>query len=59
MRSQLHRCGPLSVTERTCDELLSLPLYPELEDDQFAYVVERVLEFSGESRPSARVRSAS
>lgn len=35
----------LPETERLCDEVLSLPLHPDLSDEQIEYVVETVLEF--------------
>jgi dTDP-4-amino-4,6-dideoxygalactose transaminase len=38
MKGQPHRCGSLRVTEQACAELLSLPIYPEMTDEQ----VERV-----------------
>jgi dTDP-4-amino-4,6-dideoxygalactose transaminase len=37
-----HRCLPLPVTEAACHEILSLPLYPELRDEQCAYVADCV-----------------
>jgi dTDP-4-amino-4,6-dideoxygalactose transaminase len=40
---QRHRVLPMPVTEAACDELLSLPMYPELTDDQVEWVAERVL----------------
>lgn len=40
-----HRCGPMPVTEAVCGELLSLPLYPELRDEQVEYVAKQVLRF--------------
>jgi dTDP-4-amino-4,6-dideoxygalactose transaminase len=40
-----HRRLPLPVTEAACGEILSLPLYPELRDEQCAYVAACVNEF--------------
>lgn len=45
LRSHPHRCGDMTVTEAACRELLSLPIYPELFDEQVEYVASRVLEF--------------
>ena len=48
------------MTEAVCGELLSLPLYPELRDEQVEYVASQVLRFfergaaadgAGASRP--------
>jgi dTDP-4-amino-4,6-dideoxygalactose transaminase len=41
------RPGELPVVERAADEILSLPLYPELTDDQAAAVVDAVRETAG------------
>jgi len=35
----------LPVAERICSEVLSLPLYPELTDEEVQYVIEKVTEF--------------
>ena len=51
-----HRRLPLPVTEAACDEILSLPLYPELRDEQCDYVAACVGEFlagAGDSRALA------
>jgi len=40
-----YRQGDLPVTERLAGEVLSLPMYPELTDDQVAYVAEQVTAF--------------
>jgi dTDP-4-amino-4,6-dideoxygalactose transaminase len=37
--------GDLPVTERIADEILSLPMYPELTSEQRAYVVDTIREF--------------
>ncbi len=56
LRSHPHRRGNLKVTEQACRELLSIPIYPELTDEQLAYVAEHVLRFAeGRSRaPDSR-----
>ena len=40
-----YKQGDLPVTERLCGEVLSLPVYPELSQQQVEYVAEKVLEF--------------
>ncbi|MBD3289249.1 erythromycin biosynthesis sensory transduction protein eryC1 [candidate division KSB1 bacterium] len=40
----------LSVTERICSEILSLPIYPELGDETIQFVSEKILEFEKENR---------
>src|SRR5262249_49481138 len=40
-----YRAGDLPVTEQAARECLSLPIYPELSDEQQRYVVERIAEF--------------
>jgi dTDP-4-amino-4,6-dideoxygalactose transaminase len=45
LRERPHRRGPMAVTEAACRELLSLPMYPELTDEQLEWVVEHVLGF--------------
>ncbi len=37
--------GQLPVAERVCNEVLSLPIYPEMEDWQVEYVIDSILEF--------------
>ncbi len=50
-----HRSRELKTTEQACQELLSLPIYPELTDAQLGYVAEHVLHFvNGRGRASAR-----
>jgi dTDP-4-amino-4,6-dideoxygalactose transaminase len=41
------RQGDMPVAERVCDEVLSLPVYPELLPDQIEYVARTVLKFYG------------
>lgn len=38
-----YRSGDLPETERACAEVLALPVYPELTDEQIRYVAEQVL----------------
>jgi len=40
-----YRPGDLPVAERLCEQVLSLPIYPELSADQIEYVAETVLKF--------------
>jgi dTDP-4-amino-4,6-dideoxygalactose transaminase len=40
-----HRAGDMKVTSEACRELISLPMYPELTDEQVEYVAARVREF--------------
>ncbi len=37
----------LPVSERICDEILSIPLFPEMREDEVDYVIESVREFFG------------
>jgi len=54
LRGRPHRSqGSLPVTEAACRELLSLPIYPELGDEQVEMVIAAVLAFL-ESRPALR-----
>ncbi len=45
LRGRPHRCGPTPETERACAELLSLPVYPELRDEQVQLVADEVRRF--------------
>ena len=40
-----YRAGELPVTERVAQEILSLPMYPELTDEQIGYVADAVAAF--------------
>jgi dTDP-4-amino-4,6-dideoxygalactose transaminase len=42
-----YRDGDMPAAERLCREVLSLPLYPELQPDQIEYVAGTVLKFYG------------
>lgn len=41
-----YRQGDLPVTEQVCEEILSLPMYPELADEQIDYVADQVGAFA-------------
>ena len=43
-----HKSGDFPVSERACDEILSLPIFPELEDALVDYVCEQVRRFYGD-----------
>lgn len=40
-----HAEGMLPVSEQICQEVLSLPMHTEMEDEQLAYIVEQVINF--------------
>jgi dTDP-4-amino-4,6-dideoxygalactose transaminase len=40
-----HRAGDLKVTIEACRGLISIPMYPELREEQVEYVAARVIEF--------------
>ena len=42
------RHGEFPVAEKICNEILSLPMYPELTEDQIEYVAARIKEFVAE-----------
>jgi dTDP-4-amino-4,6-dideoxygalactose transaminase len=42
-----YREGDLPVAEKLCSEVLSLPVYPELTEEQIEYVAKTVLKFYG------------
>jgi dTDP-4-amino-4,6-dideoxygalactose transaminase len=48
-RSLGYERGDLPVTEKIVDEVLSLPMYPELTDEQRTYVVDKIREFYASS----------
>ena len=41
-----HQKGSFPVSEKACEEVLALPIYAELTEDQQAYVVRTIAEFS-------------
>ena len=45
MKHVRHRCHPMPVTESVCPRLLSLPMFPELTQEQIDYVSEQVLTY--------------
>ena len=45
--------GDLPESERACREVLSLPIFPELEEEEMDYVVESVTDFLNEARPGS------
>ncbi|HKQ48195.1 MAG TPA: DegT/DnrJ/EryC1/StrS family aminotransferase [Phycisphaerae bacterium] len=55
LKTHSHRFGDMSVTEQTCRGLLSIPMYPELTDEQVDYVADHVCEFLRERAPTSRV----
>lgn len=44
-----YKPGDLPVAERLCDEVLSLPVYPELSSEQIEHVANTVLRYYGKS----------
>ena len=50
-----YRPGQLPVSEKAAGEVLALPVYPELTEDQQAYVVSTVADFYGTAAPSVAV----
>ena len=45
LRDQPHRCLPCPVTEQACRKLLSIPMYPELTDEQVDTIAGHVRSF--------------
>ncbi|MGE5073112.1 MAG: DegT/DnrJ/EryC1/StrS family aminotransferase [Anaerolineae bacterium] len=45
------RHGEFPVAERLCKEILSLPIYPEMTEDQAKYVAEGIKNFASEDMP--------
>jgi dTDP-4-amino-4,6-dideoxygalactose transaminase len=54
LRGRPHRLTPMPVTEEACEQLVSLPMYPELTDAQMDYVAGHVRAFL-ERSPAATV----
>jgi dTDP-4-amino-4,6-dideoxygalactose transaminase len=48
------RPGDLPVSERLCREVLCLPIYPELPDEDVARIAREVRSFAGSARPVTR-----
>jgi len=42
-----YKRGDLPVSEKICEEILSLPIYPELKEDDIYYITERIRGFFG------------
>ncbi len=47
-----YKKGDLPVSESLCNEVLTLPSYPELTDEQVEYVAQNVAEFYGKKVPA-------
>lgn len=43
-------CGSLPIAESACERVLSLPLYPEMSDEQAAYAAQTLRAIVGEKR---------
>lgn len=39
--------GSFAVSKKLCEEVLSLPIHPELDEEQVQYIATKILEFSG------------
>lgn len=46
LAAQPHRRHAMAVTEAACGELVSIPMYPDLTDEQIDYVARSVLDFT-------------
>jgi dTDP-4-amino-4,6-dideoxygalactose transaminase len=42
-----YKKGDFPVAEKASEEVLSLPIYPELETEEMAYVVDKIWAFFG------------
>jgi dTDP-4-amino-4,6-dideoxygalactose transaminase len=42
-----YRLGSLPITEASVDRILSLPVYPEMTEEQRTYVIDSVLDATG------------
>jgi dTDP-4-amino-4,6-dideoxygalactose transaminase len=40
-----YRKGDFPVTEKLCDSVLSLPIFPEIEEEQLNYITKGVLSY--------------
>ncbi|MBN93801.1 MAG: transcriptional regulator [Deltaproteobacteria bacterium] len=48
-----YRVGQLPVAEQACDEVLALPIFPELRDDQQQAVIDRIAAFFDAQAPTS------
>jgi dTDP-4-amino-4,6-dideoxygalactose transaminase len=55
-RTLRYKLGDFPITERITSEILSLPIYPQLEFDQQYRVAQRVVEFVAQERRKSRPR---
>jgi dTDP-4-amino-4,6-dideoxygalactose transaminase len=46
LETHLHRQHPMTVTDEACRELVSIPMYPDLTDEQIEYVAGHILDFT-------------
>ncbi|HBN05523.1 MAG TPA: transcriptional regulator, partial [Bacteroidales bacterium] len=42
-----HQSGDMSVAEKLCDEVLSLPMHTELDLSTIAFIISKVMSFYG------------
>lgn len=42
-----YKDGDFPIAERTCKEIINIPVYPEMDDDQVDYVIDTINSFSG------------
>ena len=42
-----YRAGDFPITEKLANEILSLPIYPEMSDEQVTFVAKKVKAFFG------------
>jgi dTDP-4-amino-4,6-dideoxygalactose transaminase len=42
-----YSAGDFPIAEKTCQEIINLPIYPELDDDQVDYVIKTINAFAG------------
>jgi dTDP-4-amino-4,6-dideoxygalactose transaminase len=47
-----YKPGDLPVTERVTTEILSLPMYPELSNEQLVYIADKIIAFEGYKEPA-------
>ncbi len=59
LESHPHRCHSMVVTDAAVGEIVSVPMYPELTEDQIRYVAKRVLDFAQLGRDASSAPSKS